>query len=278
MNLHFQPTDDNPYAWDFADNITGMPTKPYDELESISLLLRISYIAETSLGGTLSFTMLYLVLCKSNSQLKPYSRMLLLCTLTDITYWATDNFIQVKSKLSDGVFMVKMEGPARYLSYNGQVVSMSVYVIFLSFIHTILPAQYYYRYYLVTRSKTLSICQTLVLYTISFMFAFPMGLIAYPAYSISAQERPGFNYGTLWFREVPVPPILYADIRSIYHKSYFIYAIMMVGGGYVFALGFAYKTMVYLRTHKNVFTSRTKAMHDQLSRALLFQVIIYFGY
>ncbi|CAD5214811.1 unnamed protein product [Bursaphelenchus xylophilus] len=274
MELHFGPTKENPYCWDFADNKTGLPTEPYDELGRISRFLRISYCFESTVGGALSFTMLYLVLYRSTGQLKAYSKMLLLCTLTDLSYWATDNFIQVKSKLTDGVFLVKVEGPASYLSYNGQVVAMSVYVVCLSLIHSILPAQYYFRYCTVLKGRPLSSKQTLFAYAISLGMAIPMGFIAYPAYGISGLERPGFNYGTLYYREVPMPQVLIADIRSVYHKCYFLYASLLVPGGYVVAMIYAYKTVLHLKANSHLYSEKTRAMQAQLSRALLFQSVI----
>ncbi|CAD5213247.1 unnamed protein product [Bursaphelenchus xylophilus] len=271
MQLYFQPTPENPYAWDYSDNETGIPTEPYDELGAISLYLRFSYHLACLMGGLLSFSMLYLVLFKTTGHLKSYSRMLLLCSATDIMYWFMDNMIQMKAKLEDGVFMVKLEGPASRLPYAYHSVTMALYVVTLAWIHSILPAQYFFRYYAVTRSRPMTGFQTAALYMVSLAFAIPMGSIAYPCYAYSPTIRPHFNYGTLWYREVPLPKVLYADIRYIYQKLYFLYSNVFVTSTYVLSLYYAYGTIQFLKHNSDMYSERTKAMQKQLSRALFFQ-------
>ncbi|CAD5210418.1 unnamed protein product [Bursaphelenchus okinawaensis] len=274
MQLHYTAYSENPFAWDFADNETGMPTQPYDELGLYSTLLRFSYHVACVCGFTLSSTMLYLVLFRTSGPLKQYGRMLMLCSITDISYWAMDNFVQIKGKLVDGVYMAKFEGPAQYLRYDHQTIAMACFVCTMAWIHTVLPAQYYFRFYAVTRSQTLSGLHTFFVYCLSFGFAVLMGLCAYMGYAYSAYVRPGYNYGTLWYREVPLPKVLYADIRNMYQKVYFFYANVLVSGCYVMSLYYAYKTVQHLNKNSSMYSERTKSMQRQLSRALFFQSLL----
>ncbi|CAD5214813.1 unnamed protein product [Bursaphelenchus xylophilus] len=274
MELHFEPTPENPYAWDYLDNETGIPDRPYDELGILSPVLRASYHLAFFTGGALSLSMLYLVLYRTSGHLKNYGRMLMLCSITDLSYWLMDNMLQLKARLQDGVFMAKFEGPAMYFSYNNQAVAMACYVATLAWIHSILPAQYYFRYYAVTRSQPLSGLQTASIYILSLLLALPLGFIAYPGYSRSATSRPGFNYGTLWYREVPLPKVLYADIRDIYQQLYFFYANLFVTASYLLSLYFAYKTVLFLKQNSSMYSERTKSMQNQLARALFFQTLL----
>ncbi|CAD5210417.1 unnamed protein product [Bursaphelenchus okinawaensis] len=274
MQLHFVPIPDNPYAWDYTDPNGTIPTQPYDELGKMSELLRISYHLSGACGFIFSSTMLYLVLFKTTGALKPYGRMLLFCSITDITYWAMDNLVQVKAKLTDGVFMARLEGPASYFEYDNQAKAMALFVCALALIHTILPAQYYFRYYAVTKSQQLSGIRTVIVYFLALSFAILMGWCAYVGYSISATVRPEYNYGVLWYREVPLPKVLYADIRNIYHKLYFFYSGALVTSCYVLLLLYAYKTLNHLKINSKMYSERTKSMQRQLSRALLIQSVL----
>ncbi|CAD5233675.1 unnamed protein product [Bursaphelenchus xylophilus] len=274
LSLHFAPTTDEPYAWDYPSHDGQFPSEPLDELGCISVLLKANFLLTTIIGGLLSFTLFYLVCFKTTGALKNYRKMLFICSVNDVTYWAFDNLMGTKLKEKDGVFMVKLEGPIRFLEREPRLRIFSVYIFSACLVNSLLPAQVYFRYCSLLRSQPLSTAKTTILFLISFLAAAPNCYLAYLGYGSSAEVRPGYNYGKLWYREVPLPPVFYADIRSTKQKIYFIYGGCFVCMSYGVSVFFGYKTMQKMSTLYDSCSENTKRLQRQLNSYLFVQFII----
>uniref|UniRef100_A0A1I7RJQ0 G_PROTEIN_RECEP_F1_2 domain-containing protein n=1 Tax=Bursaphelenchus xylophilus TaxID=6326 RepID=A0A1I7RJQ0_BURXY len=272
--LHFEPTQDNPYAWDIIQDTDQSFVEPYDELASFTKFLKINYVLTTFVGGILSFTLLYLIIFQTNGALKNYRKMLLICSVTDISYWAIDNLLGLKLKEKDGVYMVKFEGPAKDFDRPTRLVLIAAYVCSICFVNSVLPAQVYFRYYALTRSQFLSTGRTLGVFLLSFLAALPTFFLAYNGYGFTARVRPGFNYGELWYKEVPLPPVFYADVRSVYQKIYFFYGGLLISASYTAASVMGYLTVKKINLLYSSYSERTRRLQTQLSQYLIVQSII----
>uniref|UniRef100_A0A1I7S7Z9 G_PROTEIN_RECEP_F1_2 domain-containing protein n=1 Tax=Bursaphelenchus xylophilus TaxID=6326 RepID=A0A1I7S7Z9_BURXY len=272
--FHYHPHDMNPYAWDTPLNSSFPSEIEYNSVETLESIINVLYKCSSCVGGILTFILLYLVLFRSRGELKPYSKILLLCGMSDFGYWLTDSTVQFACKINDGVLLVKMNGPAKYLSYNGQAFALTLYVMHLTLVATILPSQYFSRYYAITRGRTLTGWQTFGLYCLSMSVSIPMALTAYPGYRYSGDGRPGFNYATLWYDMRPVPTLLVGDTRDFYMQTYFMLAFFSLSGSYVLATYFGVLTIRKLKQNAHMYTEKTQKMQEQLNRTLIAQTII----
>ncbi|CAD5210923.1 unnamed protein product [Bursaphelenchus xylophilus] len=272
--FHYHPHDMNPYAWDTPLNSSFPSEIEYNSVETLESIINVLYKCSSCVGGILTFILLYLVLFRSRGELKPYSKILLLCGMSDFGYWLTDSTVQFACKINDGVLLVKMNGPAKYLSYNGQAFALTLYVMHLTLVATILPSQYFSRYYAITRGRTLTGWQTFGLYCLSMSVSIPMALTAYPGYRYSGDGRPGFNYATLWYDMRPVPTLLVGDTRDFYMQTYFMLAFFSLSGSYVLATYFGVLTIRKLKQNAHMYTEKTQKMQEQLNRTLIAQSIL----
>ncbi|CAD5233689.1 unnamed protein product [Bursaphelenchus xylophilus] len=215
LEIHLAPWTQNPFAWDTLDGNGCVKTEPYDELEWLSPYLRINYGISTICGGIFSFYLLYLVVFHTAERLLPYQKIILCCGITDVMYWVTENFCQFKAKQSDGVFLLRLDGPAAYFSREVQVAMTAIYVTSMCFVNTLLPAQTYFRFYALTRSEILAPWKTIGLVACSVVSTLPILVSGYLSYSNSAAVRPGYNYGELWFDQYPLPILIIGDITTI---------------------------------------------------------------
>lgn len=165
-----------------------------------------------------------------------------------------------------------MTGPIKYLNYELQVHAMAWYVCNLTLIHTILPAEYYFRYFALSNQQFLTKLQTFGLYIIAMMISFPMYISSYMAYRYSGLSQPDFNYGLLWYDTDTVPQLIIGDIRNFWMKCYFLMAILFVGGSYVAAICIGVATFKKLKTPSIHLVPKTKQLHRQLTTVLLVQV------
>lgn len=93
LQFHLQPHALNPYVWDVPSMLKYQD--PYDCLGWISLALRVSYTFCSVVGFVLISLFVYVVKTKSRGHLKAYSRMLLLCSMSDILFWIIETMCQV---------------------------------------------------------------------------------------------------------------------------------------------------------------------------------------
>ncbi|CAD5205959.1 unnamed protein product [Bursaphelenchus okinawaensis] len=267
-------TAQNPYAWDVPEEDGVFRPENHNGQPVIKKIIEYLYFTSGVSGGILCFVLLYVVLTQSKGPLKHYSRMLLLCCSSDIGFWFCDYTVQVRSKLTEGVFILTFEGPAKYLPYDFQIHAMCWYVCHLTLMHTIIPAQYFYRYYSVSRSMPMSKKQTMGLYIVSMVATIPMYYICYQAYRYSGSVKPGVNYAKYFYDEQPIPPLIVGDVDDIQMKLYFIASIIVVGGCYVLTLFLALITLKKLDINNSKYTTKTKEMQHQLTLVLLFQTIL----
>uniref|UniRef100_A0A1I7SJ94 G_PROTEIN_RECEP_F1_2 domain-containing protein n=1 Tax=Bursaphelenchus xylophilus TaxID=6326 RepID=A0A1I7SJ94_BURXY len=212
--IHNAPSLENPFAWDMVDDNFTAFYEPYDELQNLTAFLLTNYCITSFGGGIVSFLMLYLVLFKTSGALKKYRKMLFICCITDLTYWVVDNFMWMKVKEKDGVFIVKMEGLAGHLSFAYRAFTMAFYVWSTCFLNAMLPVQFYFRYYSLTRQIFLTASQTLGLCAIALVVTIPTLFFTFISFNRSPDEQPGFNYGQLWYQEFPLPELLFGDVVS----------------------------------------------------------------
>lgn len=94
-------TPSNPFAW--PTNFSKSFPEQYDELGLFSTGIRTAYNICSTLGLLLTLLLIFLVTTKSKGKLKSYSRMLLLCTASDLLFWLISTLCQpvsIKHKLS----------------------------------------------------------------------------------------------------------------------------------------------------------------------------------
>ncbi|CAD5223996.1 unnamed protein product [Bursaphelenchus okinawaensis] len=264
----------NPHVWNFLNETDeyGNVTLPYDELAKFNFVCSIIFNLALVFGGIMSFTLLYLVLYQTTGSFKPYSRMLVMCCVADIFYWMIDHTLHQKSRQIDGVFLISLNGIGKYLSYEHQMILTGVYITTLVLTHTTLAAQGYYRYHTL-RYKPLSTLHTIIVFMLAVVAAAPSGVIGYMAFKHSTEIRPGFNYGTLWYKEYPLPALLVVDVQHIYQKLYYVISTITVSASYTFSILFAYMSVNHLRDFDHIYSKKTKLLHQKLSKCLLFQNI-----
>uniref|UniRef100_A0A1I7RJQ8 G_PROTEIN_RECEP_F1_2 domain-containing protein n=1 Tax=Bursaphelenchus xylophilus TaxID=6326 RepID=A0A1I7RJQ8_BURXY len=242
VEVHLAPWPQNPFAWDILDDDGCVKPEPYDELEWLSPYLKVNYGISTVCGGIFSLYLLYLVVFHTIESLVPYKKIILCCAVSDVTYWIIENFCQFKARQIDGVFLMRLDGPAGYFSRDFQVTITAVYVTAICLVNTLLPAQTYFRYYALT--------------------------------SNSPAVRPELNYGSLWFNQYPLPILVIGDIRGFWHCSFFIYSVLCAFICYSLTLFIGFKGQKNLRIVQNTSSRRTKHLQVQLSRYLLLQTTI----
>uniref|UniRef100_A0A1I7RJW7 G_PROTEIN_RECEP_F1_2 domain-containing protein n=1 Tax=Bursaphelenchus xylophilus TaxID=6326 RepID=A0A1I7RJW7_BURXY len=238
---HTAPYENNPFAWDVADENGDLPAEPYNELRFLSKLLFVNYTITSVGGGIASFLLLYLVLFKTLGTLKQYQNMLLICCATDLWYWSVDNFMYMKLGEKDGVLIVQMDGLAGFLNHRYRILTISTYMWTICMVNAMLPVQLYFRYYSLS--------------------------------STSPMERPGFNYGTLWFKEYPLPPLVFGDVRSNYHKALFLYGGLVISVSHLLSTVIGYKTWCQIRQMHDSYSERTRRLQKQLTNFMIVQVV-----
>ncbi|CAD5232415.1 unnamed protein product [Bursaphelenchus xylophilus] len=261
----------NPAVWEVIDDKAINSTEPYDELADFTLICQIIFNFAFVSGGVMSFTLLYLVLFHTTGSFKPYSRMLIMCCISDIMYWFLDHMLHQNSRQIDGVFLITLKGFGGYLSYENQMILTGFYIVTLVLTHTTLGAQGFYRYYALVHNKPMSILKTSALFLFTFLSAVPSGIIGYLSFKYSTSVRPGFNYGTLWYKEYPLPVLLVVDVDHIYQKLYYVISASTVTLSYLVSILFAYKSMAHLHKYDHLYSRKTKFLHQKLSKCLLFQ-------
>ncbi|CAD5208380.1 unnamed protein product [Bursaphelenchus xylophilus] len=273
--IHPNASDYNPFAWDLPNNGTGLFTDGhYDSISLFTAFHKVSHFVTTIIGGMCSITLFYLVLFHCKGVLGQYGRMLLLCCVCDLTYWLVESLVNVKTKVNDGCLIARLEGVTKFTSYNSQAFFTSLYAMQLTMMVTILPSQYFYRYWSVCNSEPLSAWQTFGLYCISLFFAIILAVLAYPSYRFSGLARPDFNYGTLWYKEQPLPPLMIADFSSVYAQRYLIYCVSAFIVSYGICLILAIKTVRLMAENEQMYSSKTKRMQKQLTITLTLQTLM----
>ncbi|CAD5233746.1 unnamed protein product [Bursaphelenchus xylophilus] len=272
--IHNAPSLENPFAWDMVDDNLTAFYEPYDELQNLTAFLFANYFITSVGGGIVSFLMLYLVLFKTSGPLKQYRNMLFICCITDLTYWAGDNFMWMKVKEKDGVFILKMEGLAGQLSFTYRSFTMAFFAWSSCFLNAMLPVQFYFRYYSLTTNIVLSASQTLGLCCVTLVLTLPTFFFTYASFTSSPNERPGFNYGQLWYQEFPLPPLLFGDVRSIYQKGFFFWAGMSIAGSYLLMIHIGRKTLQFTSKMDASYSERTRRLQRQLTNFMFVQATI----
>ncbi|CAD5233752.1 unnamed protein product [Bursaphelenchus xylophilus] len=270
---HTAPYENNPFAWDVADENGDLPAEPYNELRFLSKLLFVNYTITSVGGGIASFLLLYLVLFKTLGTLKQYQNMLLICCATDLWYWSVDNFMYMKLGEKDGVLIVQMDGLAGFLNHRYRILTISTYMWTICMVNAMLPVQLYFRYYSLSRNAFLSTRQTLGLSFLSLLATLPEFIVAVISFSTSPMERPGFNYGTLWFKEYPLPPLVFGDVRSNYHKALFLYGGLVISVSHLLSTVIGYKTWCQIRQMHDSYSERTRRLQKQLTNFMIVQVV-----
>ncbi|CAD5231177.1 unnamed protein product [Bursaphelenchus okinawaensis] len=217
--MHLKPTIENPFAWDFPIN-GSFPEAPCDELGIVSALFRINHLCCSMVGGMTTVTLMSCVINCTNGVLKPFRKMLFMCAITELSFWIVDSLTQIKGKQYEDIVLIKVEGPLHYLRRPFHVIGTALYVFTACLSMTVLPAMAYFRYYALTRPAPLSTERTILLFLTSVVFALPAGISAYLSYDRSAEVEPGFNFGTLWYREFPLPPILIGHTTKLLGLSF----------------------------------------------------------
>ncbi|KAI6217954.1 hypothetical protein M3Y99_01741200 [Aphelenchoides fujianensis] len=145
---------------------------------------------------------------------------------------------------------------------------VGVYVLAI----TVLPAQYYFRYVLISKQRPLSLLKTMGLFSISLGTALLDSLISFPTFAYSGTVRPDFDYCSIWTQETPCPQIVVGDIRYWPMQIYFLYAGLMIQTSYGLAVYFGYKTV---RTMQSALqSSMVVNSKTQINRVLLIQSIL----
>jgi hypothetical protein len=87
---------ENPYVLNanYFENITILA---YEDTASY-IIFRSSHIISTTLSLFAIGFLIYLIVCKTHNSLKPYSRMLLICSITDLYYVLTHFLCQIVSR------------------------------------------------------------------------------------------------------------------------------------------------------------------------------------
>lgn len=96
--LHFEPWAMNPYAWDVPVNSSRTEDQFYSKIWPLERLISLSYAISSTVGGLLSFTLLFLVLFRTQGELRSYSRMLLLSCFADLSFWLCGLAVEIVSK------------------------------------------------------------------------------------------------------------------------------------------------------------------------------------
>ncbi|CAD5231175.1 unnamed protein product [Bursaphelenchus okinawaensis] len=259
MELHKQPYYKNPYVWDFPIN-GEYPTEPYDELGVT--------------GGVVTTTLLLCISYCTTGVLKPYKKMLYMCAITDFTFWLVDTFTEVKGKQYENIILAKMEGPVKYFSRWVHVTGVAAYVTTACLSMTVLPAQAFFRYYYMTRSRPLSTAKTVALFILALICALMPGSASWFSYDRSPEVNPGFNYGKLWYREVPLPILMIGDTNSFYQKVYFGSTAVLFTIAYFLLIMFSYYTSESMKVQHHTYTAKTKRVQKQMNAFLLCQMKI----
>ncbi|CAD5233671.1 unnamed protein product [Bursaphelenchus xylophilus] len=199
--------------------------------------------------------------------------MLFMCAITDFTFWMMDMLVQIKGKEANGIVLIKLEGPVGYLDRKSQLLGTTAYVVSACLSMTVLPAQTYFRYHSITRSISINGVKTSVLFFISVLFCFPLACLCYTSYNISAEASPGFNYGTLWYREVPLPTLLIGNTASMYQKLYFAMCALLFILSYTGVVVLGFCTARALKRREGLYTVRTRRLQKQMSLFLVCQAV-----
>ncbi|CAD5233676.1 unnamed protein product [Bursaphelenchus xylophilus] len=247
---------------------------PYDELGVISLLLRFNFIVTSFAGGILTTLLCFLVICKTEGTLRNYRSILLICSFNDIFYWALDNALAPKLKQTDGVFMIKIEGPARYFSHDVRLILVSIYIFAVCVICSQLPAQMYFRYHCLTRPRPLTTAKTVGLFLLSLVVASPNYYFVYMTLSSVDALRKKVDYNALWYKELPAPDVFFSDARSFYHIVYFVYGGLLISFSYALSLFIGVQTLKKTRRLYDSCSDNTKRLQNQLNNYLTVQSVV----
>ncbi|CAD5223185.1 unnamed protein product [Bursaphelenchus okinawaensis] len=177
-------------------------------------------------------------------------------------------------RIVNNVILLTPLGFSQNFNYNTQLILLGVYMWAVILAEYILPAQAFYRYYTLVHKRSMSLQMTMLLFVMASVISIPTGYIAYLSYAYSGLQKPGFNYGTYWFIERPLPTLLLADMESNYLKLLVAIVIPCAFIAYSLSLTFAWKTLRYLRTHIEVQSAQTLKLQRQLSQCLLMQNIL----
>jgi hypothetical protein len=109
-----------------------------------------------------------------------------------------------------------------------------------------------------------------------------------PAYKYSGMVRPDFDYGTLWYPEIPIPTLILADAVCfhIFHNTlnvqkspltslYVGYSSVLVNSAYILTVYLFWKTKKEMKKKivtKQVFSQRTILLQKQFNSVLTVQV------
>uniref|UniRef100_A0A1I7RJW8 G_PROTEIN_RECEP_F1_2 domain-containing protein n=1 Tax=Bursaphelenchus xylophilus TaxID=6326 RepID=A0A1I7RJW8_BURXY len=179
-----------------------------------------------------------------------------------------------KIKQKDGVFILKMEGVAGLMSWPYRVFTIAFYVWMLCFLNAILPVQLYFRYYSLVRNRILSGASTIGLCAVAALTTFPVFACTYLSFGWSSEEQHGFNYGTLWYKEFPMPQLLFGDARSPYQKGFLFLGGGVIGASYVLAMIIGYRTLQRIRNMNDSYSEKTRRLQRQLTNFMILQAVI----
>ncbi|CAD5218910.1 unnamed protein product [Bursaphelenchus okinawaensis] len=278
VEYHPAPHKQSPYMWDFPDPITGtFPTYAYDKMDLYNKFHRANYIGIVIVGGSLSMTLFYLVVFETKGVFKPYIKMLLMCSMSDMFFWMF--FTGFKGILIDGVYFLSINGAAKHFDREVQLMFLACYGFGICLIHTILPAQAYFRYHALKTSTFLSVKKTLFLFIFSVICTLPTAYFCRAGFDYSAEIWPNYNYALLWYKEFPVPVAHIANIRHFNVKMYFLQATILINLSFGIFIYILRLTMRELNQESNggfKYSNKTRQLQKQLTRFLICQAMVTF--
>ncbi|KAI6241078.1 hypothetical protein M3Y99_00379600 [Aphelenchoides fujianensis] len=229
---------------------------------------RLNNIALAAVGIPLAALLFFLILRKAPTHLKPYSRILLVCTMADLLVVATDIFCQARVRITSGMLLVSFRGPASLLSYEHQRWAMSFQSMVAIIGVAILPAEYFIRLQII-QSHTPDLHQTVGYFCFPLIFVVFVGITGYFGY-FPLDER---DYGRHWYQEQPIPTLVVGHTQNpVYIVHVLSCGIVMCASDAV-AMYLGRKSVSQLAKKSSEWSQRTRLLHKQLAWQLLLQSI-----
>jgi hypothetical protein len=63
-------------------------------------------------------------------------------------------------------------------------------------------------------SRALNLCQTVIYFFVALFPALGVSAVACVVFSTQIGKEPSYDYGQLWYEEIPVPTIIFASLVS----------------------------------------------------------------
>lgn len=106
------------------------------------------------LGLFANFVKFFAVKGGTSSNVRSYGNMVLICTVIDIFYAIVTLLCHQHIQINNHVLLIISYGIENYIPWWPATILSSIEYFFLIEAVTILPVQFYYRYYLMTTSTT----------------------------------------------------------------------------------------------------------------------------